>query len=242
MLKGTRLGTHIFWWWPCQTQTMTAKMVSARALVIYSWSYAWVIFIWLYCVSLNFVQLFTALLWSEILVSPMVGSRLNNSGMRDGCARSIHSDSCLCQFWWNQDIFILLWWKGWPRCLLLWFVVLNIVLFKDFFLLLLLWPLFGRACARYGLPVPRDLDHVQEHHYVLRFVGTNLRNQAYHDLTEASGERGAANNVPAPPYTIDAVEAAIPWGAWGIAGLIPIIHCDRLGSSPLALQADMKLL
>ena len=155
---------------------MTAKIVSARALVIYSWLYAWVIFIWLYRVSLNFVQLFTALLWSEILVSTMVGSRLNNSGMRDGCARSIHSDSCLCRFWWNQDIFILLWWKGWPHCLLLWFIVSNIVLFYDLILLLLFRPLFGRTCAHCGLPVPRDLDHVQKYHYVLRFTGANLRN------------------------------------------------------------------
>jgi hypothetical protein len=90
-----------------------------------------------------------------------------------------------------------------------------------------------------ALLVPTDMDHIREHRNVVRLTGTHVRNQAYYDLAQASGVLGAGNNVHAPPYVIAAVEAAVPWGKGGIAGLIPIAHCDRLESSPPILQDDI---
>jgi hypothetical protein len=74
---------------------------------------------------------------------------------------------------------------------------------------------------------------------MVRLTGTHVRNQAYYDFAQASGVHGAGNNVQAPAYIIAAVEAAIPWVKGGIAGLIPIAHCDRLESSPLVLPDDI---
>lgn len=87
--------------------------------------------------------------------------------------------------------------------------------------------------------VPIDFEAIKVRRQVQRLTGTHVRNQVYYDLAIASGVHGAGNNVTAPAYIIAAVEAAVPWGKGGIPGLIPVVDCDKLESSPAILEVDL---
>lgn len=89
------------------------------------------------------------------------------------------------------------------------------------------------------LLVPTDFDVIKVRRQVERVTGTHVRNQVYYDLATASGVHGAGNNVTAPAYIIAAVEAAVPWGKGGIPGLIPVVDCDKLESSPAISEEDL---